>query len=166
MPRETRASKKSRLDLELRPNRLVSVAASVGPLASSVKRPSSMAERRVLEPQKPRPSCMMAPGVGCSGMEFSVFWGPIVPTARRGLSPELDGRETAGCGASSHRVGESGCRGRAAAEVARSLGPSGEGELETCSKQAAGDDAPALEDQFGLGAHEDHPDLEQGAWCG
>jgi hypothetical protein len=52
---------------------------SSGPLASSVKSPSSMALGSVFEPQKPRPSCRMPSGVeGAGGRGFFAL--PVVVT--------------------------------------------------------------------------------------
>src|SRR5215210_709821 len=65
----TRASRKSRALRACKPSRAASASASSPPsgaAASSVKSPSSTALSNVFEPQKPRPSCMIASGVTCS----------------------------------------------------------------------------------------------------
>src|SRR3954468_21254618 len=65
MSRATSASRKSLALRGCSIRRSDSVSKSREPLASSVNRPISTALRSVLEPQKPRPSCMICSGVAC-----------------------------------------------------------------------------------------------------
>src|SRR5207342_3374060 len=68
MRNATSASKKSRALRGWRPSRCANALSSSGALESSVETPSSIALRRVLEPQNPKPSWRIESGEGTSFM--------------------------------------------------------------------------------------------------
>src|SRR5437868_2483845 len=70
IPSDTSASKKSRALRGCRSRRVRSDSLSCSALASSVNTPSSMALRKVFEPQKPKPSCMILSGVTSCDINF------------------------------------------------------------------------------------------------
>src|SRR5215469_1649970 len=65
MPSETRASSQSVVPRGCKPSLAVSVVPVRGPCASVVNKSSSTALSSALDPQKARPSCMIASGTGC-----------------------------------------------------------------------------------------------------